>query len=213
MAEILNNDKINTNLIFTDYFIENNLSVNDIVKFSISDEDVDYGMDKEIIKESKTIEPSSGDRLFNRLFLNNDSVVDINYVLRSNGQIEDNNGVIIVTDGTYLEFQFNENEFFIEFLNKGFFKNIKTDNQIIDKFEKSYIYIKNKIRIYFSNTIQNSVINVYSVERELHKEFDVRYTFSGGEILPESHGGTEEQIISDDRPQEIEQITKIYGLI
>lgn len=214
MSKVLNNDKINTNLIFTDYFIENNLSINDIVKVSISDEDVDYGMDKEIIKESKTLEPSSGDRLTNRLFLNNDSVVDINYVLRSNGQIEDNNGVIVVTDGTYLEFEFlKEKQFFMEFLNKNFFKSIKTDAQIVDKLQKDYIYIKEKVRIYFSNVTQNSIILVYSVERELHKEFDVRYTFSGGEILPEEEGGTEEQIISDDRPQEIEQINKIENLI
>lgn len=214
MSNILDNNKINTNLIFTDFFIKNNLSVNDIVKFSISDEDIDYSLDNESIKNLQTLEPSSGDRLTNKLFLNNDSVVDIEYVVRSNGHIDDNNGIIVVTDGTYIEFEFlREKQFFVEFLNKNFFKSLKTDSQIVDKLKKDYIYIKQKVRIYFSNVVQNSIINVYSVERQLHKEFDVRYTYSGGVILPEEEGVTSEAIISDDRQQEIEQINKIENLI
>lgn len=214
MSNILDNNKINTNLIFTDFFIKNNLSVNDIVKFSISDEDIDYSLDNESIKNLQTLEPSSGDRLSNKLFLNNDSVVDIEYVVRSNGHIDDNNGIIVVTDGTYIEFEFlREKQFFVEFLNKNFFKSLKTDSQIVDKLKKDYIYIKQKVRIYFSNVVQNSIINVYSVERQLHKEFDVRYTYSGGVILPEEEGVTSEAIISDDRQQEIEQINKIENLI
>lgn len=214
MAEILNNDEISTNFIFTDYFIKNNLSVDDIVKVAISDEDIDYDLDKEDIKNSKSIEPSSGDRLNNKLFIDTASVVDIEYVLRSNGQIEDNNGIIVITDGTYLEFEFlKENEFFIEFLNKNFFKSLKIDDKIVDKFKKDYIYIKQRVRIYFSNVVQNSIISVYSVKRELHKEFDVRYTFTGGVIVPETDGNTNEIIESTQRQQEIDEITKIENLI
>lgn len=214
MAEILNNDEISTNFIFTDYFIKNNLSVDNIVKVAISDEDIDYGLDKEDIKNSKSIEPSSGDRLNNKLFIDNVSIVDIEYVLRSNGQIEDNNGIIVITDGTYLEFEFlKENEFFIEFLNKNFFKSLKIDDKIVDKFKKDYIYIKQRVRIYFSNIVQNSIITVYSIKRELHKEFNVRYTFTGGVIVPEIGGNTDEIIESTQRQQEINEITKIENLI
>ena len=214
MAEILDNDGINTTFIFTDYFIENNLPVNSIVKIAISDEDIDYSLDKEIIKESKTIEPISGDKLNNKVFINNDTVVDIEYVLRSNGYIENNNGIVVITDGTYIEFDFlKENEFFMEFTNKRFFKNLKIDEKIIDSFKKSYIYIKQKVRIYFSNTVTNTVINVFSVKRELHKQFDVRYIFTGGPITPEQGGETDEKIISDDHQDEIEQINKIENLI
>lgn len=214
MAEMINNDEISTNFIFTDYFIENNMSVNDVVKFAISDEDIDYEMDKEIIKTSKSLEPSSGDRLNNKLFINNDAVVDIEYVLRSNGQITDDNGIITVIDGTYLEFEFlKENQFFIEFLNKNFFKNLKIDNENVDKFKKDYIYIKQKVRIYFSNVVQNSIVTVYSIKRQLHKEFDVRYTYSGGEILPEQEGGTSEETTPNTEQEVNEEINKIEHLI
>lgn len=214
MADFLNSGRIKTAFQFSDYFFENGCSVSDIVKFSISDDDIDYLLDKEQIKESMKFTPIQSDKLNSKVFSDNINLNEISYIMRSNGFISTENEYITVVDATYIEFEFRQDtEFFIEFINKGIFKNLKIDGVFVDNLEKSYIYIKKKIRIYFSNTVMNSVVNIFSVKRELSESLHISYKFTGNEIAPEVESNTDEVVLHDDDKKELQEITTITGVV
>lgn len=214
MADFLDNNRIKTSFVFSDYFFENNKSVSDIVKFSISDDNIDYSVNKEQIKGTVEFSPIQSDKLFYKIFSDNTNLNEISYVVRSNGVISTVDDNITVIDGSYIEFEFKrETEFFIEFFNVGIFKNLKIDDIFVDNLEKSYIYIKKKVRIYFSNTVMNSVVNIFSVKRELSKSLHISYSFTGKSIAPETESNTDEVIKHEDDNKELQEITTITGIV
>lgn len=210
MADFLDNSRVKTTFVFSDYFFEYDKSISDIIKFSISDDNIDYSLNKEHIKETVELSPIQSDKLDSKIFSDNTNLNAISYVVRSNGVISENDGDISVIDGSYIEFEFRqETEFFIEFINKGIFKNLKIDDIYVDNLEKSYIYIKRKVRIYFSNVIMNSVVNIFSVKRELTKNLHLSYRFTGNTISPETESNTDEVIVHEDDKKELQEITTI----
>jgi len=48
----LDNTEINTSICLTKYAIQNNKTVKDIVKFAITDDDIDYNLKNDTIKQS-----------------------------------------------------------------------------------------------------------------------------------------------------------------
>lgn len=171
---ILNNDKIFTTFAFSKYFIENKKSVSDICKFSISDDGIDYTASPNSIKTMMVESPITNDNLGNMLFLDNSNIFDMVYEIRSDGLIVIDDTFIKVTNGLYVEFEFyGDRGYFVEILNKNFVKSFKIDDIDVYNYEKSYIYIKNKIRIYFDNIVINSNINFYSEKRNLTKSFSI----------------------------------------
>jgi len=214
MAEFLDNNRIKTTFVFSDYFFEYDKSISDIVKFSISDDNIDYSLNKEHIKETVELSPIQSDKLDSKIFSDNTNLNAILYIVRSNGVISEVGDDISVVDGSYIEFEFTqETEFFIEFINKGIFKNLKIDGISVDNLEKSYIYIKKKVRIYFSNVVMNSVINIFSVKRELTKNLHLSYRFTGNTISPETESNADNVIVYDDDKKEIQEITTIIDSV
>jgi len=174
-----NENIVITDIVLTNYAKQNNISINDIVKFSISDDCIDYNLDKEVIKNLKISKPNGYVKEFNSLLYHNNDIFDnLDFTILSNGSepVINNNEIMI---GNVSEFDIictNDEELFVEFTSLIGVKYViidEKDRVFYKDFKKNYIYIKNRIKICLERGVMNLRIVFYSVKTEKFREFNI----------------------------------------
>lgn len=166
-------NKIKIFFSFTDYFINNKKSINDIVKFSISDEQIDYGLSNESIKNMRFGADSSYGN--STIYYDNTTLESIAYSISTDGEYNLDDKTLFIDGGKYIDIIFdNSDGFFVEFLNKDSIKKIIADGINETILEKSYIYIKKSVRIYFSDVIMNNKIWFFSEKRNMQDYLNIQ---------------------------------------
>lgn len=175
----LNNTEFNTSIILTDYAKQNNKTVKDIVKIAISDDDIDYNLNNNTIKQLIFISDINNFPP-KYLFYSINNVISMNFdIITNGGDFVLNNDNLNISNTKTVKFICNNiNGIYLVLYDINFISTILIDNLTMlnsNNIKNNYFYINNTVEITFSNTIKSGKISFFAVNNNLKTDFNILF--------------------------------------
>jgi len=156
----------------TEYAIRSMKTIYDIEKFVVSDDEIDYNLTTEQIKELNILAPSSNDFIEDRLYTDLKIINKLDISTESDGKIiNGDNNLLTILGGTYLKFTVNNDEELLvdTEISMEFIQNPIETNK---NYGKNYIYIKDSLVINLNGLLADSFsVKIYSIKYNLNEKY------------------------------------------